>query len=231
MDDEGMAWFFMGEGTIDLRIRVRAREECIRPTLSVEPTVRVANTDGELIRVAQVWCRERGISFCLVLNRRQHRWNPVTILQISQNHVKKFLNHVGPFLVGAKNEQAKLMVQYFDQLYHPSSEDYGKRVAKQRWFKILELSEGIFRLRGWKSNEKLKDHQRRIELVRKLIDEKNERAFEPPTEEILIDLYWNQGLSRAEIGERYGASETTVVRWMRRRNVPARSSLTRISAI
>jgi hypothetical protein len=145
------------------------------------------------------------------------------ILQVSQNHVKKFLDYVGPHLVGSKKKQAELMVQYFDELYYPSSEDYARRVAKQRWFKILELSEGIFKLRGKKNNEKLNDRRRRVELVRKLIEEKNEMAFETPSEEVLIDLYWKQGLSRAEIGERYGASETTVVRWLRKRNVPSRS--------
>jgi len=155
------------------------------------------------------------------------------ILQVSQSHVKKFLDYVGPHLVGAKKKQAELMVQYFDELYHPSSEDYGKRVAKKRWFKILELSEGIFKLRGGKNNQKFKDRQRRVELVRKLIEEKSELAFETPSEEVLIDLYWNQGLSRAEIGKRYGASETTVVRWMRKRSVPSRSksSFIRASAI
>lgn len=222
MNDDGMAWFFMGEGSIDLRIRVRVRKDCVRPTLSVEPTVRIANTDGEMIRAGQVWCQDRGISYCLVSRLNKPGRRRITILQISQGHVKKFLDYVFPYLVGAKREQAKLMVQYFDELYHPSSEDYGRRVAKRRWLKILELSEGIFELRPRKNRKKLKDHQCRGRQIRKLIEDKNERAFQTPSEEVLVDLYWNQGLSRAEIGERYRASEATVVRWMRKRNVPPR---------
>lgn len=43
-------------------------------------------------------------------------------------------------------------------------------------------------------------------------------------EEILRDLYWDQGLSLAEVGERLGCNQTTVCDWMERRGIDRRGT-------
>mgnify|MGYP001578043175 CR=1 FL=1 len=138
--------------------------------------------------------------------------------------MSRFLDHIGHYLVGAKKDQGKLMSQYFGELYVPPGEEYGKRISKQRWFKILELSEAIFKLRGGKTKEKWENYKRRVTFIRKHIEEKEQRVYETPMREVLIELYWNQGLDAAEISQRYGTSVSTVHRWTKRRKVATRSN-------
>jgi len=126
-----------------------------------------------------------------MLSQNDGHWIESTTLQTSQNHVNSFLEHVAPYLVGSKKEQANSMVRYFREFYIPPGEAYWKHISKHSWFKILELSESIFRLRGGKTEKKWENYEKRVALIRRHVEEKEERAYETPARGALIDLYWN----------------------------------------
>jgi transposase len=48
------------------------------------------------------------------------------------------------------------------------------------------------------------------------------KRMEMPSREELYDLYWNKGMSLRELGNRYGVSEMTMFRWLKKLDIPTR---------
>lgn len=158
MTCEGVAWFWMSEGSGNVYIiRLKGKNK----TYALVPETTVSNTDLKMIKVLTKFLNTNEIRHNIHLQKSGEYK-----LKINCLSVKKFILLVYPWLVGRKKNVANLILKYFEEVYRASGKTRAwAKEDRERFLKGIEIYRKITRLNG---NEPRKDLEQVIQLALKI---------------------------------------------------------------
>lgn len=142
--EEGVAWFFMSEGSLNLMVR---RDSKHGIGFRIWPELRISNTDPDLIKVTCQWMEQHGIKFALLSKIIPSR-KKIQIVQLTCLAVKNFLDQTFPFLLGKKKKVAKLIYQYYNEVWLPYGYQNKYRPSLKRFLQAVQIKERISQILG-----------------------------------------------------------------------------------
>lgn len=152
---EGIAWFFMSEGCLNIEIR---RDKKAGIGYRMYPTFKIDNTDHEMISDTESWFLKNSI----ICNKssRVGTNKPVYRIRTSCYSVKKVLDKIYPFLLGSKKKIADLVYEYFIHVWKPPDCPTKYKAANRRRFlEGVKIHDQICDIVGLKTRNRKYDVQ------------------------------------------------------------------------
>jgi len=113
--DEGVAWFFMGEGCATLGCTRRKESRGLMSILGyrISPRVAIGNTDPILLESIKGWFKSKNIhfNFCASKTRKKMHRRMFYLKVDEPENASKFLKVISPYLLGRKRLVCELMLE------------------------------------------------------------------------------------------------------------------------
>lgn len=128
---EGVAWFWMSEGSANIYIH---RRKIGGRTYTLLPEASIANTDKDMLDALALFLDRQKINY----------YRCSTRIRLNCSNVRKFLIIIYPWLVGKKLKVANLVFRFFKEVHTPAGKTMAwSRGEQERFLKGVEIYKQI----------------------------------------------------------------------------------------